>query len=158
MNDLGALVENWSDTRPLSDSGDPYLNFLQIFPTVEHLGIRSLQLRWASESSPDFALDHRDSMSVTFTQPGCITKPHTDGYGCGMRIGQLSGSKLWIVWPMTSHNFTALKRDILIRGAEYENRLQYYIDNLHDMEVFFVPDEVGLSFDLPGCVIHACLS
>ncbi|KAJ4001081.1 hypothetical protein F5050DRAFT_1803507 [Lentinula boryana] len=158
---IGDVIEHWAGKEYLVNATDPYLNILEVFPVLEQGGLMDLGVRWAPEDSPSpFILDEPHRMTTTYTQPGGITIPHTDGFGYGFRVIHMKGVKVWLLWPPNQKNLGLIKRDI--QGPrENDSHLSHYIDHLDGMEIWLVKPGHGdlpVAFELRSSTIHACIS
>lgn len=151
----------WGERQCATDPNAPYLGVLELFPRLLHGGLNDIGLEWGPETSALSlpVLDNPEKLSVTYTPPGNLTRPHTDGFGYWLRIVHWKGTKIWVLWPCTPHNLCHVKGDIAAR-KENDCRLSYYIRNLEGMETYVVQTNHGnpIAFELPPSTIHACIS
>ncbi|KAJ3794487.1 hypothetical protein GGU11DRAFT_747922 [Lentinula aff. detonsa] len=158
---IGDVIEHWAGKEYLVNATDPYLNILEIVPRLEQGGLMDLDVRWAPEDSPSpVILDESHRMTTSYTQPGSITLPHTDGFGYRVWVIHMKGVKVWLLWPPTKKNLAHIKRDI--QGPKENNsHLSHYINHLDGMEIWLVKPGHGdlpVAFELRSSTIHAYIS
>lgn len=130
-------------------------------------GLNDIRLEWGPEISSSSSmspltrpvLDDPEKLLATFTPPGYLTRPHTDGFGHWLHVVHWKGTKIWVVWPGTLHNLSHLKCDIAAR-KNIDTRLSYYIKNLQGMEIYVIQTNHSnpITFELPPSTIYACIS
>lgn len=147
------LIENWISNGPALQDTDPHYNFVSIWHESPQ-GLKRMQIQWPDSPGIDF-LDS-DSGSSTYTQPGCITLPHVDGYGEGQRLAHLYGTKIWIVWPPTRKNLSIVRKLTIGPPVEVERRIEFWFNKFEDPQIFLV--RAKDSFDLGPSAVHACIS
>ena len=118
-------------------------------------GLKLLEIRWEPIQGLYHAPKDGDGQT-TFTQPGCITAPHIDGYCLEQIMAHLEGEKIWVVWPPTEHNIRKARDFSLTAMADFEQRPSVWFENFEDPQVFLT--HTGDSYFLGPSVIHACIS
>ncbi|KAJ3889807.1 hypothetical protein GG344DRAFT_66791 [Lentinula edodes] len=135
---------------------DAYYSIVELEPKALSGGFRDLEFEWADHSSSGIIFDPRIPPVITFTQNGAFTLPHTDGMGSSMRIGHLSGAKLWILWPPTEKNLAINFSQWFEPGVYKGGELGWFLQRLENPELVLF--DGNITVDLPPCTIHACLS
>lgn len=152
MRILGNLIANFSDQGQL-DAEAPYYAIVECWPKAARGGLKDFNPRWESTTT---IFDSEDRRPATYTQPGSITSAHKDGFGYGIRIYQVLGSKLWLVWPPTEQNISWICRNLYELNYSPEHSLDMYLRSMEGLQVYLV--EEGDCFDVPPLTIHCCLS
>lgn len=150
---LGEIVANWMSQAPLAD-WDPYLNFIDV-SYGSPAGMKTLDIQWP-DSEDLCAWKGSGTGSATFTQPGCITLPHIDGFGSGQRMAHLKGDKVWILWPATKDNMLQVRYFLHTSELTTRRHVVEWFKFLKEPEIFYTRESD--SFDLAPSAIHACIS
>ncbi|KAF5374404.1 hypothetical protein D9757_011820 [Collybiopsis confluens] len=149
------VLASWTIQDTITSPDDPFLNFLHIIPASKHEGIADMGIVWPNVSGELIDIT-KTTFGSTYTQRGCVTYPHVDGYGCSMRLLHLSGAKLWAFWPPTPENLEFIYRNPFVPLTVPEKRMQIFLDNLKGVEIYYI--DSSLAFDVGSHVIHACVS
>ncbi|KAJ4469616.1 hypothetical protein C8R41DRAFT_925055 [Lentinula lateritia] len=128
------VLENFAGKKTLSGL-DPYYSIIDFQSKATFGGFKEMDFDWADPSP--LVITDPEFLPLTFTQNAYLTLPHVDGMGAHMRFGHIWGAKLWILWPLTAENYS-----MSIRSGPPEVVLM----------------EAPVTFHLPPCTIHACLS
>lgn len=113
---------------------------------------------WWDDRPAVFALDGNSgqiSQSISIVPTGKITPPHMDYFSTPMTIYHVHGNKLWLFWPPTAKNISAVFRSNLLE-IDSHIPIARAIAELEGLKILFVSNPVV--FQMPAGTIHAVVT
>ncbi|KAJ3885259.1 hypothetical protein GG344DRAFT_82926 [Lentinula edodes] len=147
------VLENFAGKKTLSGL-DPYYSIIDFQSKANFGGFKEMDFDWADPSP--LVITDPEFLPLTFTQNAYLTLPHVDGMGAHMRFGHIWGAKLWILWPLTAENYSHVNSQWFVPGSAKTPGIHWCFEKLGPPEVVLM--EAPVTFHLPPCTIHACLS
>ncbi|KAF8325598.1 hypothetical protein F5887DRAFT_1085355 [Amanita rubescens] len=163
---LGSAADHLSIEEVMSSlcqAGDPgylgpLLGALTIPATKAGLGKFSLTAG-PFEGSADHVYecqkDKQPAWLSSINPRGSITDPHIDYCGCSQIVQHISGRKLWLFWPPTTHNLQ-LFCNKYVSGTSLTFSMMTAIEEFENLELLLVED--SKRFIIPSGTIHAVIT
>lgn len=156
---LASICEAGDQARDQAlECSDPLLGALTIPATNLGLGKCSLTAG-TFEGSADHVYECKKDKIPTWLSSinprGSITDPHIDYCGCSQVVQHISGRKLWLFWPPTTHNLQLFCKKY-VSGTNQTFSMMTAIEEFESIEILLVQDRE--IFVMPAGMIHAVIT